>query len=95
MYVPFQVLSLSKAAGFIYPSEAGNGVDGRGHKSSYVPCSDPDIPRGQCYLGRSVYSDGICDGKAVGKINLQQGLIYTVRKGQRQTCPFYMMLVDH
>ena len=44
-----------------------------------------------CYLGASMYSDGICE-EHIGKINPTKGLIHMSKGRQPFMCPFFMYL---
>ncbi|XP_059078459.1 uncharacterized protein LOC131876934 [Tigriopus californicus] len=54
-----------------------------------IPCEDQDIEN--CFLGVSVYSDGICR-EAPGKISASHNMIYMQVKGKFYRCPFYFYL---
>jgi len=61
-----------------------------------VPCADSLMDEGNCYLGVSLYSDGICD-ESIGKIDAKEGMIYMSvnnwnKPYQLSECPFYMYL---
>jgi len=56
-----------------------------------VSCKDTLMPEGNCYLGVSLYSDGICD-ESVGKIDAKEGMIYMNIDKQLSECPFFMYL---
>lgn len=59
-----------------------------------VPCSDPDVPAGSCFLGHSFYGDGICS-EGVGKVDVSDRMMTVFRRGGRVSrCPFYTLLVD-
>ena len=50
----------------------------------------------QCYLGVSLYSDGICH-EGIGKINTEKGLIFMSKNHHQKEvkiCPFYMYLTS-
>lgn len=44
-----------------------------------------------CYLGVSLYSDGICS-ESIGKIDLAEGLMYMSIGRESFVCPFFMFL---
>ena len=46
---------------------------------------------GDCYLGVSLYSDGICR-EIVGKINPSKGLIHMSQDQEAFICPFFLYL---
>lgn len=54
-----------------------------------VRCEDTDL--GECYLGVSMYSDGICQ-EFSGKISPKDGLIYMSLDREPDICPFFMYL---
>merc|ERR1719350_743825 len=58
-----------------------------------IPCTDHQLGD-QCYLGVSLYSDGICH-EGIGKINSEKGLIFMSKNHQEvKLCPFYMYLTS-
>ena len=57
-----------------------------------VPCQDKDVPKGKCFLGQSVYTEGIC-WEGLGKINTEEHLIHMTFNGTETVCPFFMFLV--
>ena len=56
-----------------------------------VPCADTTMSKGNCYLGVSMYSDGICR-ESTGKIDAKEGMIYMSVDDELSECPFYMFL---
>jgi len=46
---------------------------------------------GNCYLGVSLYSDGICE-ESTGKIDTKEGMIFMSIDKKLSECPFYMYL---
>ena len=60
-----------------------------------IPIINLFLALGNCYLGVSLYSDGICD-ESIGKIDAKEGMIYMSvndnKPYQLSECPFYMYL---
>lgn len=54
-----------------------------------IPCEDEDIE--DCFLGVSIYSDGICK-ESPGKISANDNMIYMQVKGKFYRCPFFFYL---
>ena len=54
-----------------------------------VRCDDTQLG-GTCFLGVSMYSDGLCE-ENIGKID-KNGKIHMNIKGKYDWCPFYMYL---
>ena len=64
--------------------------------SFVIPIINLFLALGNCYLGVSLYSDGICD-ESIGKIDAKEGMIYMSvnnwnKPYQLSECPFYMYL---
>ena len=55
-----------------------------------VTCQQPGIEA--CYLGLSLYSDGICD-EGIGTIDQRARMMSFPRDGRVRRCPFFMYLV--
>ena len=56
-----------------------------------VPCPGTDATTSACYLGRSVYGDGICD-EGVGMVDVEEGLLHLIVRGEKSVCPFFQFL---
>uniref|UniRef100_A0A0K2U0Z6 Uncharacterized protein n=1 Tax=Lepeophtheirus salmonis TaxID=72036 RepID=A0A0K2U0Z6_LEPSM len=56
-----------------------------------VKCHDDEIE--DCYFGRSMYSDGICE-EELGKIDPSSELIYVAAYKEVHACPFFLYLTD-
>lgn len=56
-----------------------------------VSCDDSVLGPSNCYLGVSMYSDGICQ-ESSGKISPDEGLIHMSMDREYELCPFFMYL---
>ena len=54
-----------------------------------VACDDNSLEN--CYLGVSMYSDGICR-ESIGKIDANEGMIHFSMNREPYMCPFFMYL---
>eukprot|EP00088_Acartia_fossae_P018965 TRINITY_DN21001_c0_g1_i5.p1 TRINITY_DN21001_c0_g1~~TRINITY_DN21001_c0_g1_i5.p1 ORF type:complete len:173 (+),score=21.19 TRINITY_DN21001_c0_g1_i5:30-521(+) len=65
-----------------------------GHKkpTRAIPCDDSKaLGAGDCFLGESVYGDGICH-EELGFI--QGRFVYMIHNGKKSRCPFRLYLVE-
>ncbi len=51
-----------------------------------VDCDDADV--GSCFLGKSMYGDGICE-KGLGKIDVDANTLHLVKRGKMHKCPYF------
>ncbi len=67
---------------FVYSADA---------PSSAVSCGDDGD--GSCFLGASIYGDGICE-EGVGTVDADEGIVTTANRWDEAVkCPFVMYLV--
>ncbi len=57
-----------------------------------VPCDDSALGSNNCFLGVSLYSDGICE-EAVGKIDFDEAMIGMTYNRRPFHCPFFLYLI--
>lgn len=57
-----------------------------------IACEDTHLGgSNNCYLGVSMYSDGICK-EAIGKIEAEEGMIHMSVNRESHICPFFLYL---
>jgi len=86
----YEVLTSSKKENLSWVWAYADGIP-----ANAIPCTDKG-DQDQCYLGVSLYSDGICH-EGIGKINTEKGLIFMSKNHHQKEvkiCPFYMYLTS-